>query len=868
MRVASYQVDRKAFADRRLMERLMQDIRFALRALLKNPGFSAVAILTLALGIGANTALFSVMNALILRRLPVRNPQQLVVLSDPNHSGMENGTENDVRFAFTYHEFEGLRDNNLVFSGILAFGSFIIDDPVATSESGQGTQAGISMVSGGYFSTLGVQPMIGHGFNPDVDRGLGQFPQAVLSYAFWQQRMNRDPGVIGRKIRIRQTLFDVIGVMPREFTGIAVGDSPDIWVPLTMQQAINPGADWLTQQPGVVAKRMFLHIVGRMKPGVTLAQANSSINVTFHNVLKAEGDTIPDASIRSQVTEGRIVTRDARHGLSELRGQYAKPLGVLMGLVGLLLLLACANVANLLLARSAARQRELTVRVALGAGRDRLVRQLLTESVLLSTMGAAVGLFLADWGDQLLLRMVSDTSTPVPLDVHLDWMVMAFTIGVTLFTGILFGLIPAMRATRIDLNNVLRGASRSISGGERGSGRLPVGRVLVGTQVAISLLLLVAAGLFIRNIQNLTRIPLGYEADHLLMFRLNPKLNGYQAAAVHPLYQTLLAKLSAVPGVRGATLSGNGVQYGGDSNTEIAISGYTPNSGQEMDATFEEIGPHYFSTVGIPILMGRDIEKQDESGARQCWINQTMAKYYFGNDNPLGRHIVDTYPDERAEMEIVGVVADARLHSLREEMDRRFFVPYFNPIGQPSIAVFILRYSGDGSALSSTVRGLVNDNGKGLDPLVFRTVPTQIDQHIMGDHLTAKLSSFFGLVALLLASIGLYGVLSYTVSRRTSEIGVRMALGAQQVNVLRLILQDALTVTLIGTAIGLGSSLALTKALESWSLLSGLFYGISAHDPLTLAVASVVLLAVATLAAFVPAWRASRTDPITALRYE
>jgi predicted permease len=854
------------------VETLLQDIRFAIRGLVKNPAFSAIAILTLALGIGANTALFSVMNALLMRTLPVHNPLELVALSNPEAAGMQNGTDNGDRNLFTFHEYEGLRDNNQIFSGILTFASQIYQTPVTTSDSGDGSPTGISLISGTYFSTLGVEPMIGHAFGAEVDKGRGQFPQAILSYAYWQQHLHGDAGIIGRKIRIRKTLFDVVGVMPQEFTGIVVGFSPEIWVPLTMQQAVVPGRDWLTQQPGSVTKTMFLHVVGRLKPGVTLSQANTSINVTFHNVLKSEGDTIPDANIRSNITEGRIITRDARHGLSVLRGQYQKPLGVLMGLVGLLLLLACANVANLLLARAAGRQRELTVRVALGAGRARLVRQLLTESIILSAAGAAIGLLLARWGDQLLLRMVSGTSTPVPLDVHLDWAVMSFTIGVTLVTGVLFGLVPALRATRVDLNHVLRGASRGISGGQRGSGRLPIGKVLVGAQVAISLLLLVAAGLFVRNIQNLTSVPLGYEADHILMFRISPAADGYKAAADAPLFQTLLARFSSIPGARAVTLSENGLYYGTDSGDEISIIGYTPKSGQDMNASFDQVGPHYFSTIGIPVLMGRDVEKQDESGPRRCWINQTMSKYFFGNENPLGRHIVDMYPDTHFDMEVVGIVADARPNALRGDIQRRFYVSIFNPLSPPddppTSAVFEARFTGDSSALSATIRQMVHELDANLSPIVFRTVPALIDARLVRDRLTAKLSTFFGVVALLLACIGLYGVLSYTVTRRTSEIGVRMALGAQRGNVLRLILQDALVVTLIGTTVGLGTAMGLTMLLDKFGYLAGLFFGVSARDPMTMAVSSVVLMAVATLAASIPAWRASRTDPITALRYE
>jgi predicted permease len=844
------------------METLLKDLRFAFRALAKNPGFSAIAILTLALGIGANTALFSVVNAIMMRPLPVRDPQQLVTLTDPNASGMWNGTTDGERNMLTYHEFEGVRDNNQVFSGILAFSSSSYTAPVSLGSSSDATPANINMVSGGFFPTIGVDPMLGHTFGLETDKGRNAHAIAIVSYGYWDRKLARDPSAVGRKIHIRNTVFEVGAVMPPDFAGLMVGDAPDIWIPLMMQDAIFPIRDLLTQKPGSVTKVMFLHVVGRLKPGVTLAQAGTSINITFKQALTDEAASIPDKKDRDAAITSYLVVRDGSRGVSSLRGQYAQPLEVLMGLVGLLLLLACANVANLLLARASGRQRELAVRVALGAGRARLIRQLLTESVLLASLGAALGLLLAKWGDTLLLRMVSSGPTAVPLDVHLDLRVLAFAIGATLATGILFGLAPALRATRVDLSQVLRGASRSISGGGGGSGRMPLGKVLVGVQVAISLLLLVSAGLFVRSLQKLTAVPLGYDSSHLLMFRMIPATSGYRPAATGPLFQQLLAKFSTIPNVTGASLSDHGLFFNSDSGDDISIVGYTPKNGQHMDASWDQVAPGYFATVGIPVLMGRDALPQDSIGSRVCWINQTMAKYYFGTESPIGRHMRDEYPEDRQDLEIIGVVADAKYNSLRAETPRRFYVPFFNPVEASTQATFEVRYSGESAPVVAGLRELVRQTDSTLDPLEIHTIPERIDAKLVRDRLTARLSTFFGVLALLLACIGLYGVLSYTVSQRTSELGIRMALGAQRGNVLWIILREALTVTIIGAAAGLAISLFATKIIAS------MLFGLSPLDPITLFGAAAILLAVATLAATLPAWRASRTDPMTALRYE
>jgi len=841
---------------------IFQDLRYAFRVLSKTPGFTVIAVLTLALGIGANTALFSVINAVLLRTLPVHDPQELVVLSNPTASGQMAGLQTDERTFFTYHEFEGLRDNNQVLSGIFAFSSSQSSVPVAIAPPDPGSPTQIEMVSGGYFGVLGANAELGHTFSTEADQGRNGFPQAVLSYAFWERRMQGDPAVIGKKIRIRQTVFDVIGVMPPTFTGVVVGSAPDMWIPVTMRQAMLPGPDRLTQPPAQVRRYMFLHVVGRLKPGVNLAQANASLNITFHNLLEVDGTTIADSQRRTQLMNAHINLRDARHGLSSVRGEYQKPLFILMGLVGLLLLLACANVANLFLARASGRERELAVRVALGSNRGRLVRQLLTESVLLSAAGATAGLLLAQWGDRLLLKLVSEGPTLIPLDTSLDAAVLAFTFGVMLFTGILFGLIPALRATRLDLNLVLRGAARSISGAEHGGRRLPMGKILVGTQVAISLLLLVTAGLFVRSLQKLAEVPLGYDAEHLLLFGMNPLSDGYQQTTIPPLFDQLLAKIKTIPGVRSASLSENGLFSGNDSGDDISIVGSTPKSGQEMGLALDEAGPGYFQTIGIPVLAGRDVESRDTAGTRHMWLNHSMSKYFFGGTSPLGQHIVVHYSFGDIEYDVVGVVGDAKYNDLRGETDRRGYFSYFDPPVPLNDATFEVRAAGDDSAVISAVRQVIHETDAGLPIPQFLTIPALIDSYLVRDKLTARLSTFFGIVAMVLACIGLYGVLSYNVTRRTGEMGVRMALGAQRSGILRLVIRDALVVTGIGVLVGLGSSWAATRVLGS------MLFGLSPRDPVTMIAAAAVLVAVATLAAFIPAWRASRVDPMTALRYE
>jgi predicted permease len=556
------------------------------------------------------------------------------------------------------------------------------------------------------------------------------------------------------------------------------------------------------------------------------------------------------------------VARDARHGLSPLRGEYREPLTMLMALVGLLLLLACANVANLLLARSTARRRELALRVALGASRGRLIRRLLTESVLLAGIGAVAGSWIGTIGVSGLLRAVSEEPTPIPLDVRLDGAVLAFTIGITLVTGLLFGLAPALRATRLDLNVVLRGAAANVAGSGRGGGRWPLGNTLAAAQVALSLVLLVAAGLFVRSLQNLASVPLGYDASHQLMFKISPTAIGYTAATTGPLYEDLLGRFASVPGVRAVSLSDNGLFYGSDSGDDVSFPGYAAPAGVDMSARFDLVGPGYFSAVGIPVLAGRDVLPQDSTGVRPCWLSQTMTQRFFQKDSPIGRRMVIHYSFGDAECEISGIVADARHGALRGVLTPRFYMPFFGAVTKPTSAVFHLRVAGDPNSVAPDVRRVLREANAGFPAPRFRTVSSLIDLSLLRDRLTARLSSLFGVLALLLAAIGLYGVLSYSVSRRVSEIGVRMALGAGRGRILGLVLGEALVIAASGTAVGLAGALGATR------LIATLLFGLNARDPFTLSVSAAVLLVVAVVSAAVPAWRASRTNPILALRSE
>ena len=873
------------------MENLLQDIRFALRTFVKNPGFALIAILTLALGIGANTAIFTIFDAVLLRALPVADPGRLVILTNPDAHGMSVGSEGGNRSLLAYSEFEYLRDHNDVFSGIFAADSTLpelqVTVPNASSSSSGSANAAagganslaaesvvrdsarVLLVSGDYFRTLGVQPVIGHAFGPEVDRTRNAFPVAVISHEFWSRRFHLDPQVLGRTIEINHTSFAIIGVTPPNFFGASIGEQPDVWVPATMQAAIYPGGDLLTAFPdGNIDQHIWLQSLARLKPGVTLAQASANVNVALQRYFAAAPplQTLT-ADERKGYANQKISLQPGGRGASTVHEDFGEPLQLLMGLVGLVLLIACANLANLLLARGAARQREFAVRLAIGASRSRLIRQLLTESFLLAFLGAAAGLVLAEWADAALLRMVSGAGPePIQLSLSPDARILAFTFGVAVLTAMLFGLAPALRATRIDLSPVLKSGTTG-STAEALHRRFPVAKILIVAQVAISLVLLVAAGLFVHSLARLSEVKLGYNPARLVVFAVRPAPAGYKGAAIPLLYQDLLEKFKAVPGVSGVTLSGDGLFSHVDAGDPISIEGYTPKSGEEIHSRIDHVGPDYFSVVGIPILRGRGILEQDSvpSGGkvpRVAVINQAFAKAFFPNSDPLGKRVVDTYPGNPADAIIVGVVADSKHNSLREEIQPRMYVPMFNPLWPEAGAFYEIRTAADPAALAATLREVVHNTNSAIPEVEIRTMPGLVQESLHSDYFVARLASAFGLLAVVLAGVGLYGIMAFTVARRTRDIGIRMTLGASPHLILRQVLRETLILMLIGIAVGVPIALAGTHLIRT------MLFGLGAVDPVALVAACVILAAIAAAASYIPARRASQVDPMIALRYE
>jgi predicted permease len=832
----------------------------------KSPGFTIVAVLTLALGVGANTAIFSVVNSVLLRNLPVKDPQQLVFLTNPNKQGMEQGFGDGDRDFLTYPEFRQLEQNNQVLSGLLASSSFAGSLPVELESPGESRELvpeQVSLVSGSYFSVLGVSPILGRTFTEDADKVRDANPVAVISYRFWQDRFPGNAPVLGRRIRIHDTSFSIIGVMPPQFRGETVGISPEIWVPLSMQAEIYPGRDYLSLETQPFHKSEWLQAIGRLKPGITLAQAKASINVEFQQLMESqEAGMSPDK--KKQFLNQHLAVVEGSSGASTLREGFGKPLEILMAIVGLILLIACANIANILLARSAARQKEITVRIAMGAGASRLLRQVLTESILLALIGGAVGLVLARWADLALLHMVSRGPTPIPLDVHPDAKVLIFALGVSVVTGILFGLAPAMRVRRVDLSSILRGTSHTVAGSQSRVGGVPVGKALIVAQVALSLLLLVVAALFVRSFQRLAEVQLGYDRDHLLTFSINPISYGYKAAEIPQLYKDILERLDAVPGVRSASLIDNGLFAESDSNSPITIEGEKPKTGDDADSRWDLVGPNFFSTAGIPILYGREIGPQDSAnGQRVGTVDEEFVRYYFGHDsNPIGRRVHVQTAFGNSDFVIVGVAANAKQGSVREKPRRRFYVPFLNPIGEATYASIIIRAIGDPAAVVSTIRSTVRQTATNLPPIEIRTMREIVSETLGTDRMITQLSFAFGVLAIVLVSTGLYGIMAYTVSGRINEIGVRIALGAQRSSVLWLILQESLLLVLIGVVI------ALPVVFGAGKWISSLLYGVNAADPAALTFATILMFVVGTFACYVPAQRAMHVDPIVALRYE
>lgn len=839
---------------------LLEDLHYAWRTLVRTPGFFIVAGVSLALGIGANTAIFSLLNTSLMKTLPVRNPEELIILTDPASSGVGIGSSTGERGLLSYPEFQDLERGANLFDGLFAVESSTtryqarIDGDASEEIQGK-------LASGMYFPVLGVQPQAGRFFDPSVDRQIGGAPYAVLSDHFWERRFARDPNVIGKPITIHRIVFTITGIAPRGFFGESVGERPDVWLPLSMQMQAMPGRDWLHPRPDPTEKVMWLQVFGRLKPGVTLNQAQAQANSIFKQSLTASYQSL-SAAAKKGFMDQRLRLRPAATGASDIRDRFVEPLFVVFAAVGAVLLICCANLTNLLLARAAAREREITVRLALGANKKRIIRQLLTESLLLSVIGAAAGLLVARAIAPALLAMASSPTDPIALQPDLDWRVLLFTAALAIVTTVIFGLAPAVRAVRTDINSILREGSRGMTAS---AGRLRLGKIFVTAQVALSLTLLVGAGLFLRTLLNLQRVDLGYPRDKLLLLRVVGVAAGYKDERLASLYRQLLDRFRSTPGVRAATFSENGLFSGTESGDRIAVEGYTPHGKNDRSARFDQIGPAYFSTLGIRLLLGREITEHDtRGGLLVCVVNESFAKLFFANRNPLGKHVTDEYGDKHRAFQVVGVARNSRDHSLRNDVPPRFFTAAgqeaFDEV--PPAVNFEIRTAANPSLMLNTLRHTVQEVDSDLPIVSARSLGELLDDRVGQDRLIANLTGIFSFLALALAAIGIYGILAYGVSQRTGEIGIRMAIGAGSVAVVRMIVRETIIMIAIGLAAGVVLSIGATRLIQSK------LFGLHAMDPLVVTAAVLIMSAIGLVAAYGPAWRASRIDPATALRYE
>ncbi len=819
------------------LEQLLQDIRYGLRTLGRSPAFALAAVLSLALGIGANTAIFSVLNAVLLKALPVHEPARLVQI--------EQTYKGDAFNFFSYPTYLHLRDSSPVFSSLFAWSIRQMNASFGTEvEPVQGMFA-----TGNYYSGLGVPALIGRTISP-ADDGPGAVPVAVLSYNSWLTRYGGDPGVIGRTITLERVPMTVIGVTPSWFFGTEVSRSFEVAVPLSLQPRMNPDRPLISR-----VDAQWMRVMARLAPHVSEQQARAQCAILWPQII-AELD--PKGVYGTHNFGLRLDS--AKTGLSQLRQEFSRPLFVLLAIAGFVLLIACANVANLLLARASARQREIAVRFALGANRRRIVQQMFTESVVLAALGSAAGLLFAIWGARVLVNLLSTgISNRATVNVDLDGRVLAFVAGVGLGSTVLLGLTTAFRATGTRLESGLRSSGRTLGGRRRN-----VSKTLVVAQVALSLPLLLGAGLFVRSLQKLLAVDAGFTREGVLMLHMNPARAGYKGVALANLYQALLERIDVVPGVRSASVSAYPPLTGGGgtffSASSISVDGRRVPADTTGNVYLNQIGPGFFETLGTPLVSGRDFGAEDNEGAaRTVIVSETLARAFFPNGSVVGHQI--QVGDGGATAEIVGVVKTMKYETLREAPHYIVFQPYQQSLGDMGSVYLEVSSKTSVGGLAGAVRRQVTDVAPQL-PFDTLTLTDWVNQFLTNDRLTAFLAGAFGLLAMVLAAVGLYGVMAYSVAQRTSEIGVRIALGAKRGNVLRLILHEAAVLVLVGLAVGLPLALALGR------LVASMLFNVNPSDPAIVLGASAILACAALAAAYLPARRAAGVDPTVALRCE
>ena len=840
------------------MTTLLADARLVLRTWIKSPAFAAVAILSIALGIGANAAVFTLVDQVLLRMLPVKAPHELVQVTYTGSRYGNNWGDGSELSVPVYKEF---RENTKVFSGVFArFGTAMNVGVAGRSERVAG-----ELVSGSYFPVLGVGAALGRTIGEDDDRTPGGHPVAVLSHRYWRSRFNADPSMLNSTITINGHPYTVIGVARAGFDGVEVGRQTQIFAPLMMKPQITPTWNALDQRLS-----RWVRVFARLAPGVTRDQAKAALDPFYAGVLRRDLDDQEFANAardtRERYAANQLSLVDGSQGRSNFRRNLTTPLWVLMGTAAGVLLIACANIANLLLARGAGRQREMAVRLALGATRRRLITQLLVESLLLAIAGGAIGVGVAALGAPILLGFFVNPDVPQPISTAPDWRILAFTGAMTMLTGVLFGLAPAFQSSRPSVTPALKESATNVLGGQ---GRLR--KILVASQIAISVLLLIAAALFIRTLNSLLAVDVGFTTERLVSFTVDPALSGYDAARTRSFTRSLLERLQRAPGIEGAGLANVRLLEGNQWSTSLTIDGYVAKPDENSSVLANLVTPGYFKAMGIPILAGRDFNDRDERTAppppglpdyRVAIVNERFARHYYGDSNPIGRRLgFGGNPNTPTPIEIVGVARDSKYTNIRDATQRQVFFAYYEA-SRPSSFTAYVRGSGPAEAIMSAVRQTVSQ----LDPNIpvhgVRMVDAQVALSLSRERMVATMTVVFGSLATLLAVIGLYGVMSYTVARRTREIGVRVALGATSPRIGWLVIREVLVIAAAGIA------LALPAAWWLGRYVSSQLYGVEPHDPVAISAAVVLSLAVAILAGLIPSTRAARLDPTVALRQE
>ncbi len=832
---------------------MWKDFVYSLRSLLRSPLFTAAAVASLALGIGANTAIFSLLDQVVLRSLPVRDPESLVVLHTDNNRAPGSSSSDNDESVFSYPLYRDLRASDAAFSGILARGSA----GVRLAWKGNTEAASAELVSGNFFQTLGVGAVLGRTLTQADEGAPGSYPVVVLSHDYWGSHLGADPAILNQTVALNGSPFVVVGVAEARFHGLMQGNSPDLYVPLTMEKSLIANFDVLSDRT-----TRWLNLFARLKAGESLPRAQAASDVAYHAAIAnelAQRSDIHDQRDRQRFLNQRATLRPAAQGIAELRDKWEKPLRVLIAMVGLVLLIACANVAGLTVARATGRQREIAIRLAMGARRATLVRQLLLEGLVLALAGGVAGLMVEHWSTAALLTVLPREEAGGWLIASLDLRLLVYAFAISVACGLLFALLPALQATRPDLAPTLKDQALNVASGGRPA---RFRQVLVAAQMALSLLLVVGAGLFSSSAANLLNAQLGFRTSQLLMFSINATLDRPEAAAAAAFYRDLQFRLSSMPNVVGVAAANGGPFSGSTTAGNITVEGYHAGHDEYTGAVRIAVSPGYFRALAIPLRAGHEFTDRDDAAApKAVVVNETFVKRYLGNANPIGRRLqfgASTPP--KLDREIVAVVADSR-DDVRDAAKETIYSPY-SQWDHPSRMVFYVRTAGNPGRMAAAVRQTVREADPNLPAVIIKTVEVRIRESLYTERLIAILSAAFGVLATLLAAIGLYGVMAYSVARRTGEIGVRMALGAVPADVLRLVLFGAVRLAAAGIVIGLAAALAAGRLIESQ------LFGIKPADPVICVGAALLLALVALIAAGVPAWRAARIDPVVALKYE